>query len=276
MTSIASSDYTWVGIDVSKSYLDVDCLQSDPLARYANDEAGISELQRVVLNLEHPAIVCEASGGYEPERVLALSAAGVRVSVVNPRWVRELARALGQQAKTDALDAYSIARFGQIVCPEAIVLATELEQSIEALVKRRQPLVEMLSAEKNRRAQLKGLMRDDVEAHIDWLKEHIERLNEPIKSLTAEHPPWRDRQTLLPSPKGIGPIISIGLFVYLPELGRLNRQQIAALVGVAPFNRDSGKYRGKRRISGGRAEIRSLLYLAAVVAIRHNPPLRAY
>lgn len=275
MTS-ASSDYQWVGIDVSKGFLDVYDLDSQRLARYPNDEAGIRDLQKAVSTLERPAVVCEASGGYEQVMVSALCATGVRVSVVNPRRVRELARALGNLAKTDAIDAHSIARFGQVVCPEAVVLASEVEQQLEALVKRRQQLVDILSAEKNRRGQLQGPMRDDVEAHIDWLKERIEQLDNQIKSLTAQHQSWHERQILLQSPKGVGPIVSIALLVYLPELGRLNRKQIAALVGVAPFNRDSGKYRGKRRISGGRAEIRSLLYLAAIVAIRHNPPLRAY
>lgn len=276
MAPMASDDYQWVGVDVSKGYLDVYFLDSQRLARYPNDEAGIHELQRDASTLEQPAVVCEASGGYEQAMVSALCAAGVRLSVVNPRRVRELARALGNLAKTDAIDAHSIARFGQVVCPEAVVLASELEQQIEALVKRRQQLVDILSAEKNRHAQLQGPMRDDVEAHIDWLKERIEHLDNQIKSLTAQHQSWHERQLLLQSPKGVGPIVSIGLLVYLPELGRLNRKQIAALVGVAPFNRDSGQSRGKRRISGGRTEIRSLLYLAAIVAIRHNPPLRAY
>ena len=276
MASMASSGYQGLGVDVSKGYLDVDFLDSQRFARYPNDEAGIGELQKAVLSREHPAVVCEASGGYEQAMGSALCAAGVRVSVVNPRRVREVARALGHWAKTDAIDAHSMARFGQVVCPAAVVLASELEQQIEALVKRRQPLVDILSAEKNRRAQLQGPMRDDVDAHIDWLKERIEQLDAHIKSLTAQHPPWRQRQNLLPSPKGVGPIVSMGLLGYLPELGHLNRKQLAALVGVAPFNRDSGQSRGKRHISGGRAEIRSLLYLAAIVAIRHTPPLRAY
>jgi len=273
--SSAPSD-NWVGVDVNKGHLDVHCLQSGRISQYANDASGIQQLQAFIADLERPAVVCEASGGYERELVLTLSAVGVRVSVVNPLRVREFARAMGRIAKTDPIDAHCIAYFAQVFGPEAVVLASEVEQDIKALVKRREQLVEILSGEKNRRSQLQGPMADDVDAHIAWLKDRIEQLEHKIKSLAANHQEWSERQALLQSTKGIGPVISIGLLVYLPELGRLNRKEIAALVGVAPFNRDSGRYSGKRRIWGGRAEIRSLLYMATVVAIRYNPPLRAY
>lgn len=276
MNSSPSTQFNWVGIDVSKEYLDVYCLQHQVSTRYPNNASGIAALQETLVQLILPAVVCEASGGYEQELVWTLSAAGVRVSVVNPMRVRNFARAMGRLAKTDPLDAHCIARFAETFGPDAVVLASEVEQAVKGLVKRRQQLVEMLSAEKNRRSQLKGPMRDDVEAHIDWLKERIEQLEEAIKSLAAEHSEWRERQSLLQSPKGIGPVVAIGLLVYLPELGQLNRKQIAALVGVAPFNRDSGGTHGKRRIWGGRAEIRSLLYMATLTAVHHNPPLRAY
>lgn len=275
-TSLASPSHSWVGVDVSKGRLDVHCLATGRVAQYANDASGIQQLQAFITELEHPAVVCEASGGYEREMVLTLSAAGVRVSVVNPLRVREFARAMGRIAKTDPLDAHCIAHFGQVFGPDAVILASAVEQDIRALVKRREQLVEILSGEKNRRSQLKGPMADDVEAHLNWLKDRIEQLEGKIKALAAEHPEWSERQALLQSTKGIGPVVSIGLLVYLPELGQLNRKEIAALVGVAPFNRDSGRYSGKRSIWGGRAEIRSLLYMAATVAIRHNPPLRAY
>lgn len=274
--SSSSNPDNWVGVDVSKEHLDVHCLQSNRVSQYANDASGIQQLQAFIAELERPAVVCEASGGYERELVLTLSAAGMRVSVVNPLRVREFARAMGRIAKTDSLDAHCIAYYGQVFCPDAVVLASEVEQDIKALVKRREQLVEILSGEKNRRSQLQGPMADDVDAHINWLKERIEQLESKIKALAADHHQWSERQALLQSTKGIGPVISIGLLVYLPELGRLNRKEIAALVGVAPFNRDSGRYAGKRRIWGGRAEIRSLLYMATVVAIRYNPPLRAY
>lgn len=275
-SSSSSMTYTWVGVDVSKEHLDVHCLQSRQTSRYANTGSGIQQLQAFIADLEQPAVVCEASGGYERELVLTLSAAGVRVSLVNPLRVREFARAMGRIAKTDRLDAHCIASFAQVFCPDPVVLASEVEQAIKALVKRREQLVDILSSEKNRRSQLQGPMADDVEAHIDWLKERIEHLETQIKDLAANHQQWSYRQTLLQSTKGIGPVISIGLLVYLPELGQLNRKEIAALVGVAPFNRDSGRYSGKRRIWGGRTEIRSLLYMATLVAIRYNPPLRAH
>ena len=277
-SSSVSSPVTdhWMGVDVSKTHLDVHCLQSGQTSQYTNDASGIQQLQAFIAEQGQPAVACEASGGYEREMVLTLSAAGVRVSVVNPLRVREFARAIGRHAKTDPLDAHCIAYYGQVVCPAPVVLATEVERDIKALVTRRAQLVEILSGEKNRRSQLNGPMADDVDAHLDWLKDRIEQLEKKIQSLAADHDEWSECQALLQSTKGIGPTISIALLVYLPELGRLNRKQIAALVGVAPFNRDSGRYSGKRRIWGGRAEIRSLLYMATVVAIRHNPPLRAY
>lgn len=276
MQSITSSEQSWVGIDVSKDSLDVYCLQTERSLRYPNTDEGIQALQSYLMDLAHPAVVCEASGGYEHTMALTLSAAGVRMSVVNPLRVREFARAMGRLAKTDPIDAHCLALFGQVFAPEVMVVSSDVEQRIEALVTRRQQLVEILSAEKNRRAQLQGPMRDDVEAHIEWLNQRIKQLEESIQSLAAQHTEWTERRAILQSPKGIGPIISIGLLVYLPELGRLNRKQIAALAGVAPFNRDSGRYRGQRRIWGGRAEVPTLLYLAVLVGIRHNLPLRAY
>ncbi|MGD1861367.1 MAG: IS110 family transposase [Leptolyngbyaceae cyanobacterium] len=274
--SSSSMTVSGVGVDISKGHLDVHCLPSGQVEQYANDASGIQQLQTFIAELERPAVVCEASGGDEREMVLTLSAAEMPVSVVNPLRVREFARAMGRLAKTDALEAHCIARFAEVFCPAAVVLASAIEQEIKALVKRREQLVEVLSGEKNRRRQLQGPMADDVDAHLEWLKNRIEQLEQKIKSLAAEHHEWSERQALLPSTKAIGPVISIALLVYLPELGRLNHKEIAALVGVAPFNRDSGRDSGKRRSWGGRAEIRSLLYRATGVAIRYNPPLRAH
>ncbi|ASC73093.1 Insertion element IS116 uncharacterized 44.8 kDa protein [Halomicronema hongdechloris C2206] len=274
--STASVDYSWVGVDVSKASLDSYCLATQRTWRCPNTATGLQLLQAHLSTLPHPAVVCEASGGYEQTLVVTLATAGVRVSVVNPLRVRDFARAMGRRAKTDPLDAACIAYFGQVMVPEAVVLASDVEQRIKALVTRRQQLVEMLSAEKNRRRQLQGPLREDVEAHIEWLQERIRQLDAEIQSLATHHQEWAERQALLQSPQGIGPTVSIGLLLYLPELGHLNRKQIAALVGVAPFNRDSGGYRGQRHIWGGRATVRSLLYLATLTAIRYNPPLRAY
>lgn len=207
---------------------------------------------------------------------LTLYHAGIRISVVNPRPVRDFAKAMNKLAKTDALDAYVLANFGQVMTPAATVFASEVERELKAWVTRRSQLVEILSAEKNRRQQLKGKLKDSVQTHIDWLTEQIQQLDKDIERLSETKAEWRQRKVLLQSPKGIGPIVSTGLLVHLPELGQLNRKQIAALAGLAPFNHDSGRYRGKRMIFGGRASARTLLYMATLVAVRHNPPLRAY
>ena len=208
-----------------------------------------------------------------------LAAYGCRVSVVNPRQVRDFAKASGILAKTDALDARVIARFGRLLQPPATVFASEAAQQLQDWVRRRQQLVEMLSGEKNRLQQLKGrnkaVLQDEVEAHIEWLKDRIQQLDEKIEHLSQQPSQWRKDKALLTSVKGIGPVVSTTLLADLPELGQLNSKQIAALVGLAPFNRDSGRYRGKRTTWGGRTTVRSALYMATLVAVRHNPPLKA-
>lgn len=268
--------FNWVGIDVSKDRLDVYVQATQALSSYTNDAEGIEQLKQHLEQQESVAVVCEASGGYESLMALSLHHHGFRVSVVNPRPVRDFAKAMGKLAKTDALDAQMLAHFGSVTRPEATVFASETEQQLKAWVRRRQQLVEMLSAEKNRRAQLKGQFRDDVDSHIEWLKDRIKQLDQEIESLGAATAEWRERKAILQSPKGIGPVIATGLLVCLPELGRLNRKQIAALAGLAPFNRDSGRHRGKRQIAGGRPLVRGWLYMATLTAIHHNPPVQAY
>lgn len=270
------SKYTWIGIDVSKDKLDVYNRETKDLSEFSNDEEGIEALMGALSSHPQLAIICEATGGYEATMALELHRQGLRVSVVNPRPVRDFAKAMGSLAKTDALDAQMLAHYGSVKQPPATVFATETEQQLKDWITRRQQLVEILSAEKNRRAQLKGVLRDEVNAHIDWLNERIEHLNEKIKTLSESNAQWQQRKALLQSPKGIGPVVSSGLLVLLPELGQLNRRQIAKLVGLAPFNRDSGRQRGKRKIWGGRASVRCLLYMATLCAIRFNPPIRAH
>lgn len=277
MNSLFHKDpYTWIGIDVSKAKLDVYHSATAQLSEFSNDEMGIAALIEALSGQPELAIVCEATGGYEAAMALALHQQGFRVSVVNPRPVRDFAKAMDILAKTDALDAQTIAHYGSVKQPKATVFATEVEQQLKDWITRRQQLVEMLSAEKNRRSQLRGVLKDEVEAHIDWLNERIEQLNEKIKRLSESNLQWQQRKALLQSPKGIGPVVSTGLLVLLPELGQLNRRQITKLVGLAPFNRDSGQQHGKRKIWGGRASVRSLLYMATLCAIRFNPPIRAY
>lgn len=276
--SIAETDYRWLGIDVSKDSLDVYDLSQQVSTRYDNDSEGVAKLWQELQAGSDWAVVCEASGGYETLVATSLAAQGVRVSVVNPKRVRDFAKASGILAKTDAIDAQVIARFGSLLRPSATVFASESAQQLQDWVRRRQQLVEMLSGEKNRLQQLKdrnnAILKDEVEAHIKWLKDRIKQLDEKIEQLSEQPSQWREDKALLMSVKGIGPVISTLLLADLPELGHLNSKQIAALVGLAPFNRDSGRYQGKRTTWGGRATVRSALYLATLVAVRHNPPLR--
>ena len=268
--------WSWVGVDVSKDSLDVYFPTSAETVRYENGSGGIAKLLERLQEESNPAVVCEATGSYDSLMAKTLNAQGIRVSVVNPRPIRDLARGFNQLAKTDALDARMIANYGIVVVPPATVFASEADEELKAWVTRRTQLVEMLSAEKNRIRLLKGPAKDEVNEHIDWLKERIDKLDEKIKELCDSKVEWRERRSLLESVKGIGPVLSSSLLVLLPELGQLNRGKIAALVGLAPFNRDSGRYRGKRRIWGGRSSVRTLLYMATMSAIRYNPPIRAY
>jgi transposase len=278
--STPATEYRWIGIDVSKDHLDVYDLKQQTATRYVNDGQGVEQLWQACAGDANCAVVCEASGGYETLMATTLAAHGCRVSVVNPRQVRDFAKASGILAKTDTLDARVIARFGSLLQPPATVFASESAQQLQDWVRRRQQLVEMLSGEKNRLQQLKGkrrtIVRDEVEAHIEWLQDRIAQLDEKIKHLSEQPSEWREDKALLTSVKGIGPVVSTVLLAELPELGQLNSKQIAALVGLAPFNRDSGRYRGKRCTWGGRAGVRSALYMATLVAVRWNPPIRAH
>lgn len=267
---------SWIGIDVSKDKLDVHCLATGNHSQYPNNEVGIEVLSKQLLSLAHPFVVCEATGGYESLMALSLHQKGLAVSVVNPRPVRDLAKGLNQLAKTDAIDARMIALYGSIVQPAPTAFASTVEKELKAWVLRRGQLVEMMSAEKNRRKQLKGPAKDEVNEHIDWLKQRIRQIDEKIERLSESTTQWQETKAILQSAKGIGPVISSSLLVLLPELGKLNRRKITALVGLAPFNRDSGRYHGKRTIWGGRSSVRTLLYLALLSALQYNPPIRAY
>lgn len=274
----SASDVSWVGIDVSKAHLDVYALHGQQRQQFSNDTQGIAELAAWLSALpQQVAVICEATGGYEQAMARHLHELGYPVSIVNPRPVRDLAKGLGKLAKTDALDAEMIARYGTVVQPAATVFASTVEEELKSWVSRRQQLVEMLTAEKNRRQQLRpGLAQDEVSEHIEWLKERIQAIDEKIQQLSESTSAWQERKVLLQSPKGIGPVISASFLVLLPELGQLSSKAIAALAGLAPYSRDSGNFRGRRRIWGGRATVRSLLYMATLSALRANPPIRAY
>ena len=271
-----SSPYQWIGIDVSKNHLVVYNSATQESNDYANEPVGFAQLSQSLECLSNPAIICEATGGYEREMALALHSQGYVVSIVNPRPVRDLAKGLGKLAKTDKIDAQMIATYGEIVQPEATVFASETAQEMKAWLQRRQQLTEMMSAEKNRRHQANRRTKDAINEHIEWLEEQIRTIDEKLKQLSQYAPQLQEKQALLQSVKGIGQVISTHLSVALPELGKLNRRQIAALVGLAPFNRDSGQYQGKRFVSGGRAAVRCSLYMATLSAVRYNQAIRAY
>jgi transposase len=265
-----------VGIDVSKAQLDTAFGAEAEVVGLANDAAGISQLLERLKALRPSLVVMEASGGYETAAATAIAAAGWRLAVVNPRQVRDFARATGRLAKTDRIDARILSVFGKAIEPQVTSLPDEEAQALQALLLRRQQLVTMRGQESQRLERAQSVMRKNIKKHIDWLDQEIDKLDVDLTAGLRKSPAWRAKDELLRSFKGVGRITSGTLLVALPELGRLDRRKIAALVGLAPFNRDSGAMRGRRSIYGGRARIRTLLYMAATTAIRCNPVIRAF
>jgi transposase len=263
-----------VGIDVSKAVLDVAVLPDGEVLQFANDANGIDELSPKLKSAD--LVVMEATGGYETALASALVGSGLRVAVVNPRQIRDFAKATGRLAKNDRIDAQVIAAFGQAIEPEIVRLPDEEARELAALLVRRRQLVAMRVQEVNRLGLMQGAMRKRIKAHIDWLEKEIDKLNIDLTAGLRNSPAWRAKDELLRSFKGVGPISSSTLLVALPELGELDRRAIAALVGLAPFNRDSGVMRGRRSIYGGRSQVRTVLYMAATTAIRSNPVIRAF
>ena len=266
---------TVVGFDVSKDELEgfSTSLQKGWLA--TNNEAGIAAQVARMLELKPDLIVMEATGGYEVGLAAALLLAGFAVAVVNPRQVRKFAEAMGELAKTDRIDARMIALFGQRIRPPARGIADEAVRELDALVTRRRQVQQMVTAEKNRLLQAAPAVRSRISAHLRWLAQELEDAEEEIGALIEQNTVWQARDELLQSVPGVGPATARTLIAELPELGTLNSKQIAKLVGVAPFPRDSGQFKGQRRIFGGRASVRTSLYMAAFVGIRCNPVLRA-
>jgi transposase len=218
----------------------------------------------------------EATGGLELPLTSALALAGLPVVVVNPRQVRDFAKATGQLAKTDVLDAQVLARFAEVIRPEPRPLPDEQTQVLAALVTRRRQLIEMLTAEKNRLASARPAIRKNLRAHIAWLERALQHADTDLADAIRQSPVWREKDELLRSVPGIGPVLTTTLLANLPELGTLTHKQIAALVGVAPLNRDSGTLRGRRTVWGGRAQVRTALYMGAIVAARFNPVIRGF
>lgn len=262
------------GIDVSKGWLDV--AVGEEALRFSNDLSGIGDLVKHLVQAKVQLVVMEATGGYETEAASAIAAAGLRVAVVNARQVRDFAKATGHLAKTDRIDAHVLMAFGEVVESQILTLPDDQALQLQQLLTRRNQLVGMRVQESNRLGLARAGMRKQIKTHIDWLDKAIEQLNIDLTAQLRSSKAWRAKDQLYQSFKGVGPINSMTLMLMLPELGQLDRRAIAALVGVAPFNCDSGAFRGRRAIWGGRAQVRHMLFMAARTAVQHNPVIKTY
>jgi len=266
----------YVGVDVSKDLLDVKVLPGNETQQISNDDFGINKLIKFLTKKDPTLIVFESTGGLEMLAVGSLIENHLPVVVVNPRQVRDFAKATGRLAKTDAIDADTIARFARDIRPEIRPVKDEHTQLLSALNARRRQIVDMLVAEKNRLHRAPKPNKNSIQKHIRWLERSLEDINKDIAKTIKKSPTWHEKDRLLQSFKGVGPVVSATLLSDLPELGTLNRKKIANLVGVAPLNCDSGRFRGRRRIKGGRANVRRKLYMAAVASLRHNPLIKDF
>lgn len=266
----------FVGIDVSKKTLDVAVKPLNLLFSLPNTPAGHRALCTRLKPLSPTLVVVEATGGLELEAVIALSEGGITVAIINPRQVRDFAKACGQLAKTDRIDAGVLCDFAQKIRPEPRPLPDKETRALEAMITRRRQLVDMLAAEKNRFSSTGKAMKKDVKRHITFLEKAIARFDQDLQQAIKNSPIWRVNDDILQSVPGVGPTCATTLMAQLPELGKLDRKQIAALVGVAPLNRDSGPKKGKRTIWGGRASVRAILFMSTLVATRHNPVIRDF
>ena len=266
----------FVGIDVSKAQVDVAVRPTGKRWTLPYDETGIEGLIPQIVDLEPALVLLEATGGLELPLVAALAAAALPVVVVNPRQVRDFAKATGTLAKTDTLDAAVLAHFADAVRPEVRPLRDAETQALNSLTARRHQVMTMLVSEKNRLGSAIGAVSPRIEAHIAWLEQELSDLDKGLRQTLRRSPVRREKDDLLRTVPGVGEQLSLTLLANLPELGTLNRREIAALVGVAPYNRDSGTRRGKRAVWGGRSRVRAVLYMGALVASRHNPAIRDF
>ena len=266
----------FVGVDVSKASLEVAVRPGDERWSTANNEREMPSLVERLRQIGPTLIVVEATGGLQTLVVAELSMAGLPVAVVNPRQARDFAKATGRLAKTDPIDASVLSHFAQAIRPEVRELKDEETQLLTALMSRRRQIVDMLTAEKNRLSVSPKGVRKEIQKHIEWLEARVQLMNRQISDAIKKSPVWREKDRILRSAPGVGPVLSVSLLAGVPELGKLNRQKLAALVGVAPLNRDSGLFKGTRKVWGGRAQVRAVLYMAAVSATRANPVIRAF
>jgi len=266
----------FIGMDINKEQIDVAMRGKKENWEFSNESDGIQELVSLMKQIRPTLIVVEASGGLEQSVVRALYLEKMPITIVNPTRIRAFARSIGQLAKTDPLDAKVISHFAQAVRPQVRPLRSAEEDHLDALVTRRRQIVQMLTAEKNRRSTTHPELQTSLWDHIAWLKEEQKRLDEAIEAFIQEKAEWKEKAALLRSVPGVGPVTASTLLAELPELGTRNRKQIAALVGVAPINKDSGPKKGKRRVFGGRASVRRTLYMATLVATRSNPVIRTF
>ena len=272
------SDLTEVfaGIDVSKSHLDLALLNFQRSWRFSNNPEGISQLTDLLLKHQPTLIVLEATGGYEQAAFRSMSASQLSVAIVNPKRVRDLARANGRLAKTDRIDAYNLAHFAQVVRPHAHPVSTDAQQRLVGMIARRRQLHRMSTAEKNRLRNAHPAVHLQLQEHIDWLRQALKELDYEIVNLLQSDHELKAKADLLCSAPSVGVVTAASLLADCPELGSLDRKKIAALVGVAPMNKDSGRKSGKRRIMGGRAPLRASLYMAALSASRYNPAIQPF
>ena len=269
-------EHPYVGIDVAQASLDVAARPTGRVWQVSHTEQGIQELVGQLQGLQPTLVVLEATGGLQLPLVVALTTAGLPVAVVNPRQVRDFAKATGKLAKTDRLDAQVLAHFAEAVRPEPRPLPDAQSRQLAAILTRRRQILGMLTAEKNRLGTATQEMHPRIEAHIAWLKRELAELDKDLGWAIRQSPVWREKDDLLQSAPGVGRVLSSTLLADLPELGNLSNRQLAALVGIAPLNRDSGTMRGKRTIWGGRAQVRAVLYMATLAATRFNPVIKAF
>ena len=266
----------FVGIDISKKDLDIAIRPTGDILQVSNSEEGFAQLVERMRQIAPTLIVMEATGGYETAVASALGVAGMPLAIVNPRQSRDFAKSLGRLAKTDRIDASMLAHFGEATRPEPRKLPDEQTTLLQALLVRRRQLIKMLVAEKNRLRMTHETQKARVREHIEWLETELKELDKTLHKQLKQSPIWREKEQVLRSVPGVGPVTVMTMLAELPELGQINRKKIAALVGVAPYNCDSGKMHGKRAIWGGRAVVRNALYMATLSAVRHNEVIRIH